>query len=75
VNALLVPTGRRGCLAGRHRHARPQPSIKAKLRAAGRQIVEKEFASAQIGRQIVAVYDHLMGRSEADLLPPQRPRG
>jgi hypothetical protein len=39
--------------------------------------VENEFANAQIGRQIVAVYDHLMGLNprRAALLPQAAPHG
>ncbi len=51
--------------------------LRQSFAAAGRLLAENEFSSAQIGRQIVAVYDHLMGRAgqKPGLLPQAAPRG
>ena len=36
--------------------------MRARFGAASRQMVEREFSSARIGREIVALYDRLLGR-------------
>jgi glycosyltransferase involved in cell wall biosynthesis len=68
VNALLVPVDNAVALADAITTLARDSQLRRSFAAAGRQLVEKEFASAQIGRQMVAVYDHLIGRKA--LLPP-----
>jgi len=74
VNALLVPADDAGALADAITTLVRDPQLRQSFAAAGRQLAENEFASALIGRQIVAIYDHLLSRRAA-LLPPAAPRG
>jgi len=68
VNALLVPADDPGPLAGALTVLAGDPALRQRLGAAGRQIVESEFSSARIGREIVDLYRRLLvGRSA--LLP------
>ena len=61
VNALLVPADNASALADAiGTLALSNPQIRQSFAQAGRHLVENEFSDAQIGRQIVAVYDHLM---------------
>lgn len=77
VNALLVPADDAALLANAITILARDPQLRQSFAAAGRQLVENEFASALIGRQILAVYDHLMGRTARNpgLLPPAAPHG
>lgn len=77
VNALLVPADDPAALADAITTLVRDPQLRQSFAAAGRQLAENEFASALIGRQILAVYDHLMGRATRNpgLLPPAAPRG
>ena len=63
VNALLVPADDAALLADAITTLARDPQLRHSFAAAGRQLAENEFASALIGRQILAVYDHLMGRA------------
>jgi glycosyltransferase involved in cell wall biosynthesis len=74
VNALLVPADDAAALADAVTTLARDPQLRQSFAAAGRQLAENEFASALIGRQILAVYDHLMGRKPS-LLPQAAPRG
>lgn len=74
VNALLVPADDPVALADAITTLARDPQLRQHFAAAGRLLVENEFSSAQIGRQIVAVYDHLLGRNPS-LLPQAAPRG
>lgn len=69
VNALLVPPGDATALANAIAALARDSRKRHQFAAAGRRLVEEEFSATQIGRQIVAVYDHLLGRNR-DLLPP-----
>lgn len=63
VNALLVPADDPQALAqalGRLAH---DADLRQRFGAAGRKLVETEFASAHIGRETVALYDRLLGRT------------
>jgi glycosyltransferase involved in cell wall biosynthesis len=74
VNALLVPPDDAVTLGDAITTLARDAQLRQSFAAAGRQIVENEFASAQIGRQIVAVYDHLL-RQNRGLLPQAAARG
>ncbi len=63
VNALLVPADDPAALVDAIATLARDPQIRQRYAAAGRELVEQEFSSTQVGRQIVAVYDHLMGRA------------
>lgn len=77
VNALLVPADNAIALADAIGTLAGNPQLRQSFAAAGHHLVENEFANAQIGRQIVAVYDHLMGLNprRAALLPQAAPHG
>ncbi|MBZ0147551.1 MAG: glycosyltransferase, partial [Pseudorhodoplanes sp.] len=77
VNALLVPPDDPALLAVAITTLARDPQLRHSFAAAGRQLAENEFASALIGRQILAVYDHLMGRAARNpgLLPPAASHG
>jgi len=77
VNALLVPADNAPALADAIATLARNPQIRQSFAEAGRHLAENEFSDAQIGRQIVAVYDHLMGLSprKTALLPQAAPRG
>ncbi|MGE3150065.1 glycosyltransferase family 4 protein [Pseudorhodoplanes sp.] len=68
VNALLVPPDDAAALAEAIAALARDPQRRQRFAAAGRALVEREFSAAQIGRQIVAVYDHLLGAGRP-LLP------
>jgi glycosyltransferase involved in cell wall biosynthesis len=74
VNALLVPADNAVALADAVAVLARDPQLRQSFATAGRQIVENEFASALIGRQILAVYDHLVG-CKPRLLPQASARG
>jgi glycosyltransferase involved in cell wall biosynthesis len=74
INALLVPVDNAAALASALATLAGDPQLRQSFAAASRSLVEAEFSSAQIGRQIVAVYDHLLGR-KATLLPQTAPGG
>jgi glycosyltransferase involved in cell wall biosynthesis len=77
LNALLVPADDAALLADAITTVARDPQLRQSFAAAGRQLAENEFASALIGRRILAVYDHLMGRvvRNPGLLPPAAPHG
>ena len=68
VNALLVPVDDPGPLAGALTILARDSALRRRLGSAGRGIVESEFSSDRIGREIVELYDRLLGRQVA-LLP------
>jgi glycosyltransferase involved in cell wall biosynthesis len=62
INALLVPPEDPAALAEAiHKLAR-DPILRQSFAAAGRRMVEEEFSSARIGREIVALYDNLLAK-------------
>lgn len=77
VNALLVPPDDPAALADAITTLARNPQLRQSFAQAGRHLAENEFSDARIGRQIVAVYDHLAGRgpAKAALLPQAAPRG
>ena len=68
VNALLVPPDDPAALAAAIDRLALDGELRRRLGAAGRRLVETEFSSARIGREIVALYDRLIERNR-DPLP------
>jgi len=60
VNALLVPVDDPDALATALSRLAAEPDLRARYGAASRQLVEREFSSAHIGREIVALYRRLL---------------
>lgn len=63
VNALLVPVDDPEALAEALGALAQDAPLRHRLGAAGRRLVEDEFSSERIGRQIVALYDRLLSDS------------
>ena len=59
VNAELVPPDDPEALAGAIERLASDAGRRRKFAEAGRRLVEQKFSSAQIGREIVALYDRL----------------
>ncbi|MBI3703855.1 MAG: glycosyltransferase family 4 protein [Rhizobiales bacterium] len=74
VNALLVPANDATALANAIERLAHDRALRQRFAAAGRKMAEEEFSSARIGREIVALYDRLLGRTAA-LLPPRSSSG
>jgi glycosyltransferase involved in cell wall biosynthesis len=68
VNALVVPVENPEALADAIQRLANDRALRLRFGAAGRQLVEREFSSARIGKEIVALYDRLLGR-ESVLVP------
>lgn len=64
VNALLVPPEDAGALAEAIARLADDAALRARIGAAGRQLVESEFSATRIGAAVVALYDRLTGRRE-----------
>jgi glycosyltransferase involved in cell wall biosynthesis len=62
VNALLVPPDDPPALADAIDRLAHDAALRRTFGRASRQLVERQFASEHIGRQIVLVYDRLIGR-------------
>lgn len=65
VNAFLVPPDDADALAAAIARLAHDPALRARFGEAGRQLVEREFSSERIGRETVALYDRLLGRTRA----------
>jgi glycosyltransferase involved in cell wall biosynthesis len=65
VNALLVPVDDPQALADAVQRLAHDPSLRVKLAAAGRVLVEREFSSKRIGAETVKMYDALLSQSRA----------
>jgi glycosyltransferase involved in cell wall biosynthesis len=61
-NALLVPPDDSVALAGAIEQLASDANLRRAFSAAGRRIVESEFSSEHIGREIVALYGRLCGQ-------------
>ena len=62
VNALLVPPQDSFALADAIERLASAPDLRAQFGRAGRHLVESKFSTERIGREIVALYGHLLGR-------------
>lgn len=60
VNALLVPRDDATAFADAVEGLANDPALRARFGKAGRQLVEAKFSSERIGRDVVALYDHLL---------------
>jgi glycosyltransferase involved in cell wall biosynthesis len=74
VNALLVPPDDAQALANAIERLAIDRAQRQRFGVAGRTMVESEFSSIRIGRDIVALYDRLLNRASV-LLPPQSGTG
>ena len=63
VNALLVPWNDAAALADAIEKLAADPDLRRRFGEAGRRIVETEFSDARIGRDVVALYSRLLGRT------------
>jgi glycosyltransferase involved in cell wall biosynthesis len=60
VNAILVPVDDPDALADAIGTLASDADLRARYGAASRQLVEAEFSSARIGREVVALYRHML---------------
>ena len=60
LNALLVPPDDPQALAGAIERLAGDRELRARFGAAGRALVEREFSSARIGRDVVDLYRRLL---------------
>ena len=65
VNALLVPPDDPQAFADATARLVRDSELRRRFGAAGRRLVEENFSSERIGREIVALYDSLLGRNVA----------
>jgi glycosyltransferase involved in cell wall biosynthesis len=63
VNALLVPPDDADALADAIGRLADDADLRRKFGEAGRRLVESEFSAARVGRDIVMLYDRLLGRA------------
>ncbi len=63
LNALLVPADDPAALAKAIDRLANDEALRAQFSKASRTLVEQEFSSARIGREIVSLYNRLLGRS------------
>jgi glycosyltransferase involved in cell wall biosynthesis len=68
-NALLVPPDDPIALADAIEQLASDSDMRRRFAAAGRTLVETEFSSSRIGREVVALYDHLLGARAAKWAP------
>jgi len=62
VNAILVPVDDAEALADAIGRLAADPDLRRRFGEAGRRIVETEYSSDIVGREVVALYDRLSGR-------------
>jgi mannose/cellobiose epimerase-like protein (N-acyl-D-glucosamine 2-epimerase family)/glycosyltransferase involved in cell wall biosynthesis len=76
VNALLVPPDNAQALADAIGQLAADQALRAGFGAAGRVLVEREFSSARIGREVVDLYRRLLeeGAAAGPLRAPRRAR-
>jgi glycosyltransferase involved in cell wall biosynthesis len=61
INGLLVPLGDVDALADAIDRLARDPELRRRFGQAGRELVEKEFSSARIGRDLIKLYWRLLG--------------
>ena len=64
LNALLVPPDDPQALADAIDRLAADPELRARFGRAGRELVEREFSSQRIGRDVVGLYRRLLQPSE-----------
>jgi glycosyltransferase involved in cell wall biosynthesis len=72
VNALLVPLDDPSALAEAISRMARDSELRRRFGQASRRIVEAEYSSEIVGREVVRLYDRLAGR-QPDILPENRP--
>jgi len=65
INALLVPPDNARALADAVSRLAADQALRAKFGAASRALVESEFSSARIGREVVDLYGRLLAEGTA----------
>jgi glycosyltransferase involved in cell wall biosynthesis len=65
VNALLVPPDNARVLADAMARLANDADLRCRFARAGRRLVEDNFSTERVGRDIVACYDRFLGRSPA----------
>ena len=73
LNALLVPPDDAVALADAIERLAADPALRARFGSAGRQLVEDNFSSEQIGRDVVTLYDQLLRRTPKHQSTTKRP--
>ena len=63
LNALLVPPDDAPALADAIDRLAADRDLRAKFASAGRALVEREFSSARVGRDVVALYRRLLAKA------------
>jgi glycosyltransferase involved in cell wall biosynthesis len=72
VNAVLVPVDDAEALADALQRLADDPQLRADYGAAGRRLVEMEFSSDRIGREIVALYRRMLDERHASAVAAKR---
>ena len=76
LNALVVSPDDPLALADAMARLAQDGELRRRFGAAGRRLVEENFSSARIGREVVALYDSLLGRNVvAKEMAKSKPRG
>jgi len=63
LNALLVPVQDPGALADAIDRLGRDPQLRRKFGKASRELVERNFSSQRIGRDVVALYQRLLAQT------------
>jgi len=70
INAILVPVDDAAALADAIDRLAGDPELRRRYGAQSRRLAETEFSSARIGREIVALYQRLLGSYRSGYPPP-----
>jgi glycosyltransferase involved in cell wall biosynthesis len=65
INALLVPPDDAPALADAIDRLAGDPDLRARFGQASRNLVEREFSAEKIGKEIVTLYERLLGRHQS----------
>ena len=63
INALLIPRDDADALADAIDQLAGDPALRRRFGIAGRELAEREFSSARIGRDLVTLYRRLLEHS------------